>query len=177
MAGQGGVPGANITDEDTTPRPTFTQSPLDPTKTKGAANPMDGERAAPVQKDKHRTCATLKTKRARERCWARRHHRPPSVQVIGGPDSPSIVPAVPGPPVADPPVTDPTATDPGTADPGASGSAAEGGVIPAPEATGDDATAPVVDGGTPDGTVVADGAMPDGTAEGAPTPGPDAGPA
>jgi hypothetical protein len=180
VAGQGGAPGATITDEDTTPRPTFTQSPVEPTKTKGAANPMNGERAAPVQKDKHQRCATLKTKHARSRCWAQRHHqRPPSVQVIGGLDLPSIVPAVPGPPATDPAGTDPTVTDPGTTDPASSGAPAEGGISPSPDATGDAATAPVVDGGAPHDAVVADGVVPDGAAEGAPTPTPtpDAGPA
>jgi hypothetical protein len=182
QVGQGGAPGATITDEDTTPRPTFTQSPLEPTKTKGAANPMEGERAAPVQKDKHRGCATLKTKHARARCWARHHQRPPSVQVVGGPDTPSIVPADPGPPatdptVTDPTVTDPTVTDPGTTDPVSSGAPAEGSIAPSPDATGDGATDPVVDGGVPEEAVAADGLVTDGTAEGTVAPAPDAGPA
>jgi hypothetical protein len=170
-----GAPGANVTDEDT-PRPTFTQSPLEPTKTKGAANPANGERAAPVQKDNHRRCATLKTKHQRARCWAKRHNheRPPSVQIID-PTMPTVFPADPGPSVSDPSAvpgtTDPTATDPTVSDPGAAGPASsglpdEGGTTPAP----------ALDGDTPDGAV-ADGVVAAGTPDGGTAPAPDALPA
>jgi hypothetical protein len=174
-ADQDGTSGAAVTDENTTPRPTFTQTPVAPTKTKGGANPQDGARAAPIEKSRHRSCASLKTKHARSRCWVRRHqhNRPPSVQVIGGPDTPSIVPAVPGPPATDPAGTDPTVPNPVNTDPGSSSAPTEGDAVPSPDAGDDDAVAPIVDTGTPDGSATADGTGSDAVP--APAPAPDAG--